>query len=89
LALFDAAPLNRRYWVSFVLLSALFVLEFFDFLIVGAAVAPHPRPIGGDSLQQWGRRDPGRACLWRAVRRLGTQDHDDHRHLHLRRELGD
>ena len=26
LALFDAAPLNRRYWVAFILLSALFVL---------------------------------------------------------------
>jgi putative MFS transporter len=43
LALFDEAPLNRRYWVSFTLLSALFVLEFFDFLVVGyllAALAP-------------------------------------------------
>jgi putative MFS transporter len=39
LALFDAAPLNRRYWVSFVLLSALFVLEFFDFLVVGYLLA--------------------------------------------------
>src|SRR6201997_3633566 len=39
LALFDGAPLNRRYWVSFVLLSALFVLEFFDFLIVGSLLA--------------------------------------------------
>ena len=39
LALFDAAPLNRRYWVTFVLLSALFVLEFFDFLIVGYLLA--------------------------------------------------
>ncbi len=39
LALFDAAPLNRRYWVSFLLLSALFVLEFFDFLIVGYLLA--------------------------------------------------
>jgi putative MFS transporter len=39
LALFDAAPLNRRYWLSFVLLSALFVLEFFDFLIVGYLLA--------------------------------------------------
>jgi MFS transporter, putative metabolite:H+ symporter len=39
LALFDAAPLNRRYWVSFILLSALFVLEFFDFLIVGYLLA--------------------------------------------------
>jgi putative MFS transporter len=43
LALFDGAPLNRRYWGSFALLSALFVLEFFDFLVVGyllAALAP-------------------------------------------------
>ena len=39
LALFDAAPLNRRYWVSFTLLSALFVLEFFDFLVVGYLLA--------------------------------------------------
>jgi MFS transporter, putative metabolite:H+ symporter len=39
LALFDTAPLNRRYWVSFVLLSALFVLEFFDFLVVGYLLA--------------------------------------------------
>ncbi|MBV9016983.1 MAG: MFS transporter [Alphaproteobacteria bacterium] len=43
LAIFDSAPLNRRYWVAFVLLSGLFVLEFFDFLVVGyllAVVAP-------------------------------------------------
>ena len=39
LALFDTAPLNRRYWVSFTLLSALFVLEFFDFLVVGYLLA--------------------------------------------------
>ena len=39
LALFDAAPLNRRYWLSFTLLSALFVLEFFDFLVVGYLLA--------------------------------------------------
>jgi MFS transporter, putative metabolite:H+ symporter len=39
LSLFDRAPLNRRYWVSFVLLSALFVLEFFDFLVVGYLLA--------------------------------------------------
>ena len=39
LALFDTAPLNRRYWVSFALLSALFVLEFFDFLVVGYLLA--------------------------------------------------
>jgi putative MFS transporter len=39
LALFDRAPLNRRYWVAFILLSALFVLEFFDFLVVGYLLA--------------------------------------------------
>lgn len=39
LALFDSAPLNRRYWVAFTLLSALFVLEFFDFLVVGYLLA--------------------------------------------------
>ena len=39
LALFDTAPLNRRYWLSFALLSALFVLEFFDFLVVGYLLA--------------------------------------------------
>jgi MFS transporter, putative metabolite:H+ symporter len=39
LALFDSARLNRRYWVSFALLSALFVLEFFDFLVVGYLLA--------------------------------------------------
>ncbi|MBV9967619.1 MAG: hypothetical protein JO008_18220, partial [Alphaproteobacteria bacterium] len=39
LAIFDSAPLNRRYWVAFVLLSGLFVLEFFDFLVVGYLLA--------------------------------------------------
>ena len=39
LALFDTAPLNRRYWVSFILLAALFVVEFFDFLVVGYLLA--------------------------------------------------
>ena len=43
LALFDSAPLNRRYWVAFALMSAVFVYDFFDFLVVGyllAQVAP-------------------------------------------------
>jgi MFS transporter, putative metabolite:H+ symporter len=39
LALFDTSSLNRRYWVAFALLSALFVLEFFDFLVVGYLLA--------------------------------------------------
>ena len=53
----------------------------------GAAMASDLRPVGGDPLQRRRRRDPRRACLWRIVRRLGPQDHDDHRHLYLRREL--
>jgi putative MFS transporter len=44
LALFDGAPLNLRYWVAFTILSAIFVLEFFDFGVVAfllAVVGPH------------------------------------------------
>src|SRR5246127_4467382 len=43
LALLDSAPLNRRYWVAFALMSAVFVYGFFVFLVVGyllAQVAP-------------------------------------------------
>ncbi|MGH7088895.1 MAG: MFS transporter [Stellaceae bacterium] len=39
LALFDSAPLNLRYWVTFVLMSAVFVFDFFDFLVVGYLLA--------------------------------------------------
>jgi putative MFS transporter len=39
LALFDRAPLNRRYWVTFILMSAVFVFDFFDFLVVGYLLA--------------------------------------------------
>jgi MFS transporter, putative metabolite:H+ symporter len=39
LALFDSAPLNRRYWVIFALMSAVFVFDFFDFLVVGYLLA--------------------------------------------------
>ncbi|HJU15018.1 MAG TPA: MFS transporter [Stellaceae bacterium] len=39
LALFDQAPLNRRYWVTFILMSAVFVFDFFDFLVVGYLLA--------------------------------------------------
>ena len=39
LALFDSAPLNRRYWVTFILMSAVFVFDFFDFLVVGYLLA--------------------------------------------------
>jgi MFS transporter, putative metabolite:H+ symporter len=39
LAVFDNAPLNRRYWTTFVLMSAVFVFDFFDFLVVGYLLA--------------------------------------------------
>jgi len=39
LALFDSAPLNRRYWLAFAILSAITVLEFFDFSIVAFLLA--------------------------------------------------
>ncbi len=34
LAMFDAAPLNRRYWTSFGLLSVITILDFFDFFLI-------------------------------------------------------
>ena len=34
LSLFDNAPLNRRYWVTFAIMSAVFVLDFFDFFLI-------------------------------------------------------
>jgi putative MFS transporter len=34
MALFDTAPLNRRYWVTFAIMSAVFVLDFFDFFLI-------------------------------------------------------
>jgi MFS transporter, putative metabolite:H+ symporter len=39
LALFDAEPLNSRYWAIFALMSAVFVFDFFDFLVVGYLLA--------------------------------------------------
>jgi putative MFS transporter len=39
LALFDGASLNRRYWVAFAILSAITVLEFFDFSVVAFLLA--------------------------------------------------
>ncbi len=39
LGLFDNAPLNLRYWVIFALMSAVFVFDFFDFLVVGYLLA--------------------------------------------------
>ncbi len=43
LALFDGAPLNRRYWTSFALLASVYVLDFFDFFLIAviqAAIGP-------------------------------------------------
>jgi MFS transporter, putative metabolite:H+ symporter len=34
LAMFDSAPLNRRYWVTFAVMSGVFVLDFFDFFLI-------------------------------------------------------
>jgi putative MFS transporter len=34
MALFDRAPLNRRYWVTFILMSGVLVLDFFDFFLI-------------------------------------------------------
>src|SRR5215475_4084652 len=34
MVLFDTAPLNRRYWVTFAIMSAVFVLDFFDFFLI-------------------------------------------------------
>jgi MFS transporter, putative metabolite:H+ symporter len=39
LAMFDEAPLNARYWTIFALMSAVFVFDFFDFLVVGYLLA--------------------------------------------------
>ena len=39
LALFDTARLNARYWAIFVIISAIIVLEFFDFGIVAFLLA--------------------------------------------------
>ncbi len=34
LAMFDNAPLNRRYWVTFAIMSGVLVLDFFDFFLI-------------------------------------------------------
>jgi MFS transporter, putative metabolite:H+ symporter len=39
LSLYDGAPLNRRYWTAFAILSAITVLEFFDFSVVAFLLA--------------------------------------------------
>ena len=39
LAVFDRAPLNRRYWTSFGLLAGVYVLDFFDFFLIAFILA--------------------------------------------------
>src|SRR5215471_8805330 len=39
LALFDNAPLNSRYWITFAVMSAVVMFDFFDFLVVGYLLA--------------------------------------------------
>jgi MFS transporter, putative metabolite:H+ symporter len=34
LGLFDGAPLNARYWTSFIVMSGVLVLDFFDFFLI-------------------------------------------------------
>jgi putative MFS transporter len=34
LALFDGAPLNGRYWLTFVIMAGVFLLDFFDFFLI-------------------------------------------------------
>lgn len=34
LALYDDAPLNARYWVTFAIMSGVFLLDFFDFFLI-------------------------------------------------------
>jgi len=34
LAMFDSAPLNRRYWTTFAIMSGVFLLDFFDFFLI-------------------------------------------------------
>jgi MFS transporter, putative metabolite:H+ symporter len=52
LIVFDTAALNRRYWLTFGLMAAVFMFDFFDFVIVGyllAAVAPEWHLTYGES----------------------------------------
>ena len=34
LAMFDGAPLNARYWTTFIVMSGVLVLDFFDFFLI-------------------------------------------------------
>ncbi len=95
LSLFDRAPLNRALLGRFRDIGGGYGSRVLRFLGRGvsagrgrAAMAPDLRPVGPDPLQRRRWRDPGRADLRCAVRRLGTQGADDHRHLHLRFRRG-
>ncbi len=91
LALFDAAPLNRRYWVTFVLMSGVLVLDFFDFFLIAFVMSV----IGREWQLTYGQ---GAIILYGAGvgaiigslvsgfsrRSLRAQDADRHRDAHLR-----
>ncbi len=34
LSMYDNAPLNARYWTTFIVMSAVLVLDFFDFFLI-------------------------------------------------------
>ena len=43
IAMLDSAPLNGRFWASFAMLGGVYVLDFFDFFLIGfilAVIAP-------------------------------------------------
>ena len=79
LALYDRAPLDRRYWTIFSLLAVGIALDFFDFFIVSylvAVVGPQWHLTYGQSaamlLLGRSRCDPGRARLGLALGRRGA-----------------
>ncbi|HUH84613.1 MAG TPA: MFS transporter, partial [Stellaceae bacterium] len=39
LALFDAAPLTRRYWTNFAIMAGVWLLDFFDFFLIAFVMA--------------------------------------------------
>jgi MFS transporter, putative metabolite:H+ symporter len=91
LALFDSAPLNRRYWVTFALMSAVFVFDFFDFLVVGyllAAVAREWQLTYGESAVILYSGGVGAIVGALVFGRLGAQATDGHRYPNLRDQRG-
>ena len=92
LALYDSAPLSRRYWVIFAIISAITVLEFFDFSVVAfllAVVGPRWHLTYGQSaliLYAGGVGSIVGALVFGSLapQCLGAQDRNHPRHLYLR-----